>query len=527
MAAENPMESLQDEASCPICLEYFQDPVIIDCGHNFCRGCISRCWEGSDSEVSCPQCRETAQQRNFRPNRQLANVVEIAKQLSFQAGTGSGGDSVCDEHQEPVKLFCEEDQTPICVVCDRSQAHRAHAVVPIEEAAQEYKEKIQAHLEILKEEREKLLRFKVTGEGKSLEYLIQTQNKRQKVVSEFQQLRQFLEEEEQLLLGQLENLEKAIVKIQNDNVTKMSEEIFRLSNLISDLEGKCQKPASEFLQDVRSTLSRCEKGKFLQPVEISPELEKRLSDFSQRNIVLMEILWKFKDILPSELETIRGKSLGSHRPGPTIWSQDGTQRQGSGWCGARACTDVLGDWYRDGPAGCPSANTVNVILDPDTAHPRLILSEDQKSVKWGDTRQHLPNNPERFDSWACVLGSEGFTSGIYCWDVEVGDRGFWAVGVARESMRRKGEVSFNPEVGIWAVQWLGLFQALTSPATVLPLSQVPRRIQVCLDCEWGQVTFFDADNKAPIFTFPPASVLGERIYPWLWVGAGSELSLCP
>ncbi|CAM4651532.1 unnamed protein product [Lepidochelys olivacea] len=314
MAAENPMESLQDEASCPICLEYFQDPVIIDCGHNFCRGCISRCWEGSDSEVSCPQCRETAQQRNLRPNRQLANVVEIAKKLSFQAGTGSGGDSVCDEHQEPLKLFCEEDQTPICVVCDRSQAHRAHAVVPIEEAAQEYKEKIQAHLEILKEEREKLLRFKVTGEGKSLEYLIQTQNKRQKVVSEFQQLWQFLEEEEQLLMAQLENLEKAIVKIQNDNVIKMSEEISRLSNLISDLEGKCQKPASEFLRDVRSTLSRCEKGKFLQPVEISPELEKRLSDFSQQNIALMEILWKFKDILPSELETIRGKSLGSHRP---------------------------------------------------------------------------------------------------------------------------------------------------------------------------------------------------------------------
>ncbi|CAM4664637.1 unnamed protein product [Caretta caretta] len=170
---------------------------------------------------------------------------------------------------------------------------------------------------------------------------------------------------------------------------------------------------------------------------------------------------------------------------------------------------------------------VNVILDPETAHPRLILSEDQKSVKWGDTRQHLPNNPERFDSWACVLGSEGFTSGIYCWDVEVGDRGFWAVGVARESVRRKGEVSFNPEVGIWAVQWLGLFQALTSPATILPLSQVPRRIQVCLDCEWGQVTFFDADNKAPVFTFPPASVPGERIYPWLWVGAGSELRLCP
>ncbi|XP_039357096.1 E3 ubiquitin-protein ligase TRIM39-like [Mauremys reevesii] len=527
MATENPVESLQDETSCPICLEYFQDPVIIDCGHNFCRACISLCWEGPDTEVSCPQCRETAQQRNLRPNRQLANVVEIAKRLSFQAGTGSGEESVCDEHQEPLKLFCEEDQTLICVVCDRSRTHRAHTVVPIEEAAEEYKEKIQAHLEILREEREKLLRFKVTGEGKSLEYLIQTQNKRQKVVSEFQQLRQFLEEEEQLLLAQLENLEQEILKIQNDNVTKMSEEISHLSNLISELERKCQKPAIEFLQDVRSTLSRCEKEEFLQPVEISPELEKRLSDLSQRNIAVTEILWKFKDTLQSELETIRGKSLGSHRPGHATWGQDGARRQGSGWCGAQAYTDVLGDWYKGGPDGCPAANTVNVTLDPDTAHPRLILSEDQKSVRWGDTCQLLPTSPERFDSWACVLGSEGFISGRHCWEVEVGDRGFWAVGVARESVRREGEVSFNPDMGIWAVQWLGLFQALTSPATTLPLSQVPRRIQVCLDCEWGQVTFFDTDNKAPIFTFPPASVPGERIYPWLWVGAGSQLRLCP
>uniref|UniRef100_A0A8C0ITS3 RING-type E3 ubiquitin transferase n=1 Tax=Chelonoidis abingdonii TaxID=106734 RepID=A0A8C0ITS3_CHEAB len=128
---------LQDEASCPICLEYFQDPVIIDCGHNFCRACISLYWEGPDTEVSCPQCRETAQQRNLRPNRQLANVVEIAKRLSFQAGAGSEGENVCDEHQEPLKLFCEEDQTLICVVCDRSRTHRAHTVVPIEEASEE------------------------------------------------------------------------------------------------------------------------------------------------------------------------------------------------------------------------------------------------------------------------------------------------------------------------------------------------------------------------------------------------------
>nr|XP_048674578.1 zinc finger protein RFP-like isoform X1 [Caretta caretta] len=480
MAAASPVESLQEEATCPICLEYFTDPVTLECGHNFCRACIAQCWEGPDTAASCPQCRETVQQRNLRPNRQLANILEIAKRLSFQTVKGAGGGEVCGEHQEALKLFCEEDQTPICVVCDRSRAHRTHMVVPIQEAAQEYKEKIQAHLKTLREEREKMLGLKVTGEKRSQEYLKQTETERQKIVSEFQQLRELLEEQERLLVAQLEKLDKEIVKIQNENITKLSEGISRLSELISEMEGKCQKPASEFLQDVRSTLSRCEKGKFQQPEEISPELGERVSDFSQKTIVLTETLRKFKDTLPSALE-----SLGAHRQ-------------------------------------------ANVTLDPDTADPHLVLSEGGKSVRWGDTRQRLPNNPERFDTEHCVLGCEGFTSGRHCWEVEVGGGQRWAVGVARESVGRKGQISLSPERGIWAVgRWGDQFWALTSPVTLLPWSRAPSRIRVCLDCGRGQVTFIDAGDEAPIFTFPPGSVPGERIRPWLGVGPGSRLRLCP
>ncbi|XP_074975602.1 butyrophilin subfamily 1 member A1-like [Caretta caretta] len=170
----------------------------------------------------------------------------------------------------------------------------------------------------------------------------------------------------------------------------------------------------------------------------------------------------------------------------------------------------------------------NVTLDPDTAHPQLVLSEGGKSVSWGDTRQDLPDNPERFDYWECVLGCEGFTAGRHCWEVEVGGGRYWAVGVARESVGRKGGISLSPEVGIWAVERCGdQFQALSSPETPLPLSRAPSRIRVCLDCGRGQVTFIDAGDEAPIFTFPPGSVPGERIRPWLWVWGGSQLRLCP
>uniref|UniRef100_A0A452I065 Zinc finger protein RFP-like n=1 Tax=Gopherus agassizii TaxID=38772 RepID=A0A452I065_9SAUR len=442
MATEDPVEHLQDEVACPICLEYFKDPVIIECGHNFCRACITQCWERSATAASCPQCRETVQQSNLRPNRQLANIVEIAKRLSFRGAEGAGGERVSGEHQEVLKLFCEEDQTPICVVCDRSLTHCAHRVVPVEKAAQEYKEKIQAHWKTLREEREKLLGFKLTGEGKNWEYLKQIQEERQKIVSEFQQLRQFLEEQERLLLVRLEKLDKEIVKIWNENNTILSEEISRLSELISELEGKYQKPASEFL------------------------------------------------FLGSSPVLARTGLLGSMRNGPSL----------------------------------PQAN---VTLDPDTAHLNLVLSEDLRSVKWEEIQQELPDNPERFDTEPSVLGWEGFTSGRHCWEMEVGDRGGWVVGVAKESVRRRGEI--RPGEGIWAVGYvLDQFWALTSPATHLPLSWVPSRIRVCLDCDQGQVTFIDAGDGAPIFTFPPGSVPGERIRPWFWVlGVGSQLRLCP
>ncbi|CAM5098134.1 unnamed protein product [Natator depressus] len=180
------------------------------------------------------------------------------------------------------------------------------------------------------------------------------------------------------------------------------------------------------------------------------------------------------------------------------------------------------------PSRSDSLSPANVTLDPDTADPHLVLSEGRKSVRWGDTRQRLPNNPERFDTEHCVLGCEGFTSGRHCWEVEVGGGQRWAVGVARESVGRKGRISLSPERGIWAVgRWEDQFWALTSPVTLLPWSRAPSRIRVCLDCGRGQVTFIDAGDEAPIFTFPPGSVPGERIRPWLGVGPGSRLRLCP
>ncbi|XP_075594460.1 butyrophilin subfamily 1 member A1 [Balearica regulorum gibbericeps] len=171
----------------------------------------------------------------------------------------------------------------------------------------------------------------------------------------------------------------------------------------------------------------------------------------------------------------------------------------------------------------------HVTLDADTAHPQLILSAGGKSVRRGDTRQAVPDNPERYDTYHCVLGQERFVSGRYFWEVDVGtvEGGVWAMGVAKESMKRKGWINPAPQDGILALFHCGgKYWALTFPDhTALVLTQMPRTIRVYLDFEGQKVAFFNIDNQDLLFTFPLTQLSGETIRPWFRVGPNAELNL--
>ncbi|XP_040398669.1 butyrophilin subfamily 3 member A3-like isoform X5 [Cygnus olor] len=178
----------------------------------------------------------------------------------------------------------------------------------------------------------------------------------------------------------------------------------------------------------------------------------------------------------------------------------------------------------------PSVPAVKVTLDPDTAHPDVVVSKNNKSVRRESKRQQVPNTPKRFDNRCCVLGHEEFREGRHCWQVEGQEESLkysrWGVGVARASVKRKGWIDMSPEEGIWAVQYIeGQLKSLTSPRTPLSLSPFPTRIWVCLDCTQGQVSFINADNGVEIFTFTAASFNGESIRPWFWLGMNAQLCL--
>uniref|UniRef100_A0A8C8SSQ6 RING-type domain-containing protein n=1 Tax=Pelusios castaneus TaxID=367368 RepID=A0A8C8SSQ6_9SAUR len=103
----NSMETKTDELTCPICLEYFTDPVSLACDHNFCRVCITQYWQGSQT-VSCTWCRHTFPQRGLKPNRQLRNIVESARGLRLQSGRESRS---AKQTRSPVK---QSSATGLC-----------------------------------------------------------------------------------------------------------------------------------------------------------------------------------------------------------------------------------------------------------------------------------------------------------------------------------------------------------------------------------------------------------------------------
>ena len=143
MASAASVTSLADEVNCPVWQGTLREPVTIDCGHNFCRVCLTRYLEitspDPEEPPTCPLCKEPFRPGNFRPNWQLANVVENIERLKLVSQMDSDEDDVCPEHGEKVYFFCEDDEMQLCVVCREAWEHRAHTVRFLEDAAGPYR----------------------------------------------------------------------------------------------------------------------------------------------------------------------------------------------------------------------------------------------------------------------------------------------------------------------------------------------------------------------------------------------------
>ncbi|XP_061088118.1 E3 ubiquitin-protein ligase TRIM35-like isoform X2 [Conger conger] len=153
-----------------------------------------------------------------------------------------------------------------------------------------------------------------------------------------------------------------------------------------------------------------------------------------------------------------------------------------------------------------------VILDPNTAAPWLCLSEDLTNVRNTGFRLQLPDNLERFNPCVDVMAAEGFASGKHSWDVEVGDKPEWTIGVVRESISRKGAITCDPASGIFVVTLRAGDVYGAEGVAPLALKKKPTRIRVQLDFDVGEVSFFDSSDMSHIHTF--SVLLAERLFPY-------------
>ncbi|XP_029969401.1 uncharacterized protein LOC115404271 [Salarias fasciatus] len=158
---------------------------------------------------------------------------------------------------------------------------------------------------------------------------------------------------------------------------------------------------------------------------------------------------------------------------------------------------------------------VEVILDPDTANPYLVLSRDGKQVHHADVRQKLSDNPNRFDVCFNVLGKQGFSSGKFYFEVQVQDKTDWTVGVAKESSERKGNITLSPEDGFWTI-WLrneDEYEAIDYPSVHLSVKSQLQKVGVFVDYEGGMVSFYDADSADHLYTFTEC-VFSGKLFPF-------------
>ncbi len=158
---------------------------------------------------------------------------------------------------------------------------------------------------------------------------------------------------------------------------------------------------------------------------------------------------------------------------------------------------------------------MDVTLDPDTAYPNLILSDDGKQVRCGDIWQKLPDNPERFDHGPNVLAKEGFSSGRFYFEVQVKGKTNWTLGVAQESIKRKGEIKLRPSNGFWTVilRNKNEYKACAGPTVSLSVRVKPQRVGVFVDYEEGLVSFYDVESSSLIYSYTGQPFNG-KLYPY-------------
>ncbi|XP_063739966.1 E3 ubiquitin-protein ligase TRIM39-like [Eleginops maclovinus] len=523
MADKNDLPS-EDQFLCAICLDVFTDPVTIPCGHNFCKDCITEHWDRSD-QYQCPVCKEAFTTRpDLRVNTFISEMVAQFRQSAPQKASSCSSeqhifkpgevlcdacsetklkalksclvclasycethlephlimsglkrhqlidpvenleDRMCPKHDKPLELFCKTDQTCVCMLCGVLD-HKMHKLVPLKE---EYEDK-KAQL------------------GKTEAETQQMIQKRQLKIQEIKQSVNLSKED-----ADREIAEGVQV------FTALKESVERgeanLVNTIKEKQKTTEKQAEDFIKELEQEIS---------------ELKKRSSEVehvthSEDHLHLLQRFMSLKVAPPTKDWT--EVSIHSSHEGTVVRAVAQLEETFSKEIKKMLCEAELKRVQR---------YAVDVTLDPDSAHPNLILSDDGKQVSHGDVKKNLPDHPGRFSDSNCVLGKQSFSSGRFYFEVQVKGKTQLTLAVVRESINRKGDVTLSPQCGNWSIRLRDgkEYKAVDDPPVRLSLKSQPQKVGVFVDYEEGLISFYDVDAAALIYSFTGCSFT-EKLFPY-------------
>ncbi|KAK9517412.1 hypothetical protein VZT92_025285 [Zoarces viviparus] len=469
----------EDQFLCSICLVVFTDPVSTPCGHNFCKTCITLHWD-IDAPFQCPNCKEGF---NTRPELRVNTFIsEMAAQFRQSAQQKASSSSSEQQAAKPGEVPCDvctgTKLKPwmlyllglMCVfILWIASDHKTQVVVLLEE---EY-EGTKAELERTKTEIQQMLQ------------------EREIMIHEIKHLVEESREDADREIADGVQVFTAL----KESVERSQAELI---DTIKEKQRKTEKQAEGFIKELEHELS---------------DLKKRRTEVEQlsRSEDPLHLLQSFRT-LNTAPPTKNWTGVRVSRP-----SYEGTVVRAVNQLEETLNEEISYLLFVELKRAQQSA--VDVTLDPDTAHPKLILSDDGKQVKHGGVKKNLPDNPKRFNTSVSVLAKQSFSSGRFYYEVQVKEKPKWDLGVARESINRKGQITLSPQNGYWTImlRHKNEYFALTGPGVRLSLKSRPQKVGVFVDYEEGLVSFYDVDAAALIYSFT-GCCFTEKLYPFFSPG---------
>ncbi|XP_036996411.2 tripartite motif-containing protein 75-like [Artibeus jamaicensis] len=463
MALEAALAELQAEVNCPICLDNLRDPVTIECGHNFCRVCIQQFWADLWYNLPCPVCYHLCQGRHLRSNTQLGRMIDITRLLQITKSK---------TQQQEERRLCEKHSQVLTLFCEED-------------------------LEVLCP----LCTQPPDHQGHQVRPLEEAAaHHRQRLSSYIEPLKKQVADAQKLITTQDRKLLELREEVQNRR-RKLATEFEHLTQSVEHEQEAVLSRLAEEEKDVQQKLS-ANTTAFADHISNLNSLLKVVAEKSVMSDV--KLLTDIKCVL---------HSCESLKPPDVYWVQ--LRGEGCSLPPQYSALQQIIEKFRE-----------EVTLDPETAHPNLLVSEDKKLVKFVRKKQRVSRNPERFMTYPVVLGSQEFDCGRHYWEVQVDDKPEWAVGVCKGSLTRESKQSPPGQNRCWTIQLQsGDYVARGPIPVILMLKENPRGIGIYLDYELGQVSFYSLNDRSHIHSF--MDKFSEVLKPYFCIGCDPKpLRVC-